>query len=494
MLPALCVSKQPLKVLAKGAKILSVPKLHCNNTTRFVVNNAYQGTYQVVTHAGCICNEIRALHNRHLIDRALPEYDKYFIRDCAKLVFQEFSFEILNPCSYWSIINSYVGRKRNTYMRAYEDIQTHGFLKSWAIVNMFVKPDKYPLAAAYDKAPRAIQYRRPAFNLILARYLHPVEKWLYEQLSPTGFRFIAKGLNNVDRAIELKRQSDSFSNPCYILLDHSAFDSSITQDHLKMCHKFYSKLIKSRTLQKLLRCQLVNKGYSRHGIKYKVTGTRMSGDFDTALGNCIVNYVALRSWLKMAKVRGEILLDGDDSIVTVERSNLARLDMGHFSKFGLTTKINVVHEITSVDFCQAIYLPSEPPRFARNPLRALSRYNISIRNYHGEGWFRYLAGIGLGEAAVSVGVPILEAIGHKLAALSTAPIFDTETWYKSNQSGTKVAITDEVRMHYYSAYGIAPEQQIAIESDYTPNLRSSSELLQEFLSLPHDATETTWLQ
>lgn len=493
LVPALCVARQPLKTLSRTARILSVPRISCNNNTKFAVNNAYPGTYQVTTHASCICNELRALYNRHLIDRSLPEYNKYFVKDAARLVFQEFHFENLQPCSYWEIIRRYSGPKRSAYMRAYDDVKLLGFQKQWAAVQMFVKPDKYPIGDAAGKAPRAIQYRRPAFNLMLAKYLHPVEEWFYSQLSPGGFRFVAKGLNNVDRAILLKEQASTFNDPCFILLDHSAFDSSITVDHLKLCHQFYAKLIKSRTLQRLLRCQLKNKGYSKNGIKYIVRGTRMSGDFDTALGNSLVNYVALRSWLKMAGVRGEMMLDGDDSIIVVERSQLHRLDPIHFPKFGFTTKMQVVYTLSEVEFCQAKYLDCQPPRFARNPLRALSRLNISVRNYHGPGWYRYLAGVGCAESAVSVGVPILETVGRKLARLHKVPIFDTETWYKASTSGTVAAITPEVRDSYYQAWGIPPDRQVAIESDYTPCLRSSAELLQEFLSLPHYATDATWL-
>lgn len=464
----------------------------CNNTTTFVVNNAFTGTYQAVTHAACVCNEMRALYNRHLIDRCLPEYDKYYYRGCFNSVLSEFHFSTLEPCSYYQIINRYHGSKKNAYMFAHQLITDYGYLRQWAAINMFVKPDKYPLQDAYDKAPRAIQYRRPAFNLMLARYLHPVEEWFYQQKSPTGFRFVAKGLNNVDRAILLKEVSESFQNPVYVLLDHSAFDSSITVDHIKSCHKFYNKLIKSRTMNKLLRSQLNNKGYSRHGIKYTIKGTRMSGDFDTALGNTLVNYAVLRSWLKLAGIRGEIILDGDDSIVVVERASLAKLDFNHFSRVGFSTKHSVVHDITEVEFCQGKYLPTNPPRFARNPLRALSRYNISVRNYHGPGWHRYLAGVGRGEMAVSSGVPILEAIGSKLANLSDKPLYDTESWYRSTTVGTVASITDEVRDAFCTAWGITPSQQINMESEYTPIIRAGPQLIQAYYSLSDNASQSTW--
>lgn len=491
-MPAVCVKHQGLKQLAKGARIIKAPRIQCNNVTTFSINNAFEGTYQVSTHAGCICNEYRALHNRHLIDRLLPEYNPKYYRKCANLVLKEFHFEHVPPVGYYDIINNYSGAKRNAYLRAYDNIKTFNYLKSWAVINMFVKPDKYPTDACYDKAPRAIQFRRPMFNLIVARYLQPIEHWFYSQQSPNGFRFSAKGLNNVDRAILLRDIADTYQNPCFLLLDHSCFDSSITVEHLKSCHKFYSKLNRSARLQKVLRCQLRNHGFSKHGIEYVVEGTRMSGDYDTALGNTYVNYCVLRSWLKLNDVRGDIILDGDDSIVVIEARNKHRLDFEHFSKCGFTTKLEVVYSLNEVEFCQAKYLPTEPPRFARNPLRALSRYNVSVRCFHGSGWYRYLAGVGLGEMAVSVGVPILHEVGRKLASLSNRPLYDTETWYRSTMTGTQANITPEVRNAYYEAWNITPAQQELIESTYTPALRASVELLQSYLSLPCDAASATW--
>lgn len=490
---ALCVSHQALKTLSPNARIVLGPRQRCTNSTTFVVNNAFPGTYRVVTHASCICNEVRALYNRHLVDRTHIAFEPEYFKKMARKVLRELPTADVPPVSYTNIINGYHGAKRNAYLRARENIKINGFDKRWTYVKMFVKPDKYPEDNAMDKAPRAIQYRSPEFNLLIGKYLKPIEEEFYSMLSPGGFRFVAKGLNNIQRAKLLQAQSNTFLNPCYILLDHSAFDSTINVTHLRETHKFYRKMNKSRQLQNLLKYQINNKGFSKHGIKYTIKGTRMSGDYDTALGNTFVNYVCLRSWLRINNVRGEIMLDGDDSIVTVERASLSRLDPAHFTKCGFETKMEVVYNLSEVEFCQSKYLPTEPPRFSRNPLRALSRLNISIRDYHGRGWYRYQAGVGLGEMATNQGVPILYEVGKKLASLSRRPIFDSETCYKVQVEMEELPITDEVRDAYYLAWGITPSQQIAIESSYTPYLRARpSELIQQFLSLPTNAETQIW--
>lgn len=486
------MSHQPLKSLSPNASIVLGPRQRCLNSTSFVVNNAFEGTYQVTTHAGCVCNEVRALYNRHLVDRSHIPFQGGYFKRMARKVIGELDIPHTPAVSYMNIIRGYTGAKRNAYLRAYERIKLYQFDRRWTYVKMFVKPDKYPVDAAMDKAPRAIQYRSPEYNLLVGKYLKPIEECFYNMKSPGGFRFVAKGLNNVQRAELLQAQSATFQNPCYILLDHSAFDSTINETHLRETHKFYSKFNRSQGLR-LLKYQINNKGFSKHGIKYRIKGTRMSGDYDTALGNSFVNYVCLRSWLRINNVRGEILLDGDDSVVTIEKSSLARLNFDHFAKCGFETKCEIVYEIEEVEFCQSKYLPTDPPRFSRNPWRALSRLNISIRDYHGTGWARYQAGIGLGEMAVNQGVPILYEVGKKLASLSHRPIFDSETYYKVSVESNPLPITPAVRDAYYRAWGITPTQQVAIESSYTPYVRSRpEELLQAFLSLPSNATETTF--
>lgn len=491
-LDALCVKHLKLGKLSKHAQILVGPRQQCGNKTKFVVNNAFPGTYQVVTHAGCVCNEMRALHNRHLIDRSNIKTVAGYFSKMARKVGREFETPMVSPVGYWTIINGYTGPKRATYMRAYENIKDVGFDKRWTYVKMFVKPDKFPLDKAMSKPPRAIQYRTPEYNLLVGRYLKPIEEEFYKLKSPSGYRFVAKGLNNVQRAELLQTISADYDDPVYILLDHVAYDSSITKEHLRATHKFYRRFNKSRFLQQLLKYQLKNKGFTRHGIKYRVDGTRMSGDYDTALGNTYINYIVLRSWLRMCHVRGDIMLDGDDSVVVIERRNMHKLDYDHFQSCGFETTVTVASSIDEVEFCQSRFLPTNPPRFARDPIRALSRLNVSVKDYHGKGWLRYQAGIGMAEMAVNNGVPILYEVGYKLSLLSNSPIYDTEMHYKL-QLHQPLPIDDDVRQAFSRAFNIPPALQIKIESEFTPYLRSRpAELIQSYLSLPENATSTTW--
>lgn len=202
-----------------------------------------------------------------------------------------------------------------------------------------------------------------------------------------------------------------------------------------------------------------------------VAGTRMSGDYDTALGNTMINWLVLRSWLNKAKIKGQMLIDGDDSVIIIERSDYKKLDFDHFGKMGFITKIEVVHELHQVEFCQSKYLPSSNPIFSRNPRRALSHMMISLRKYHGDQWLRYLAGVGKGELVASAGVPMISVVAQKLAQLSDKPIYDTDSWYKSTIKSEFVPITLEARVAFADAWDIDIDSQIRFESEFTPPLQ-----------------------
>lgn len=362
----------------------------------------------------------------------------------------------------------YTGGKRRVYLRAAEQVDQQGWRDNWARVSMFVKPDKYPEGVITEKSPRAIQYRSPMYNLIIGKYLHAYEHALFdfEDVGPTKTTFFAKGKNQQQRAEIILQKAAAFADPLFVCLDHSRFDSTIGPELLKLEQLVYWRQFKSKFLRRALRKQLVNKGYTKSGIKYFVKGTRMSGDYNTGLGNSIINYLCLRSWLDEASVQGEIFLDGDDSIVIVEARDFPRLDGQHFARFGFKTKIGTTKEITNVEFCQSRLLPAGPV-MARNPYRALSHLAVSVKGYAPKVWPRIQQARGMCEAIGSAGVPVLEAYGKALMT-GVKPLFlddDVEKWRLARTSEHRV-VTDEVRLQFYDAWGIEPYMQEQLEESF----------------------------
>lgn len=377
----------------------------------------------------------------------------------------------------WSlnqVIDGYQGNKRRIYVHAAVDLAKQGFQKRWANVQMFVKPDRIPEWQCEDKMPRAIQYRKPHYNLAAGQYIKPYEHECYMQLTMdvvSGTRIIAKGLNNEQRAELLVAKADHFSNPLYLAIDHSKFDSTINQHHLRSTHQLYQRAFASRNLHILMKQQLNNSGFTKGGIRYKVKGTRMSGDPDTGLGNSIVNAIALRGFLRHKGVeRFDILLDGDDSVVIVERDEYVRGgETAIFKRLGFETKIEYTEYIQEVDFCQSRIVFTPSPVFVRNPLRVLSHACVAQKTY---AWWQYrgwLAAVGECEMACNYGVPVLAEFGRQLAKYTGARVYDDDLrWRMQGRKPKFKEVNMQARISFYNAWQIPVQTQLYLEGlDFT---------------------------
>lgn len=464
----------PRGKLSSKAKIIKSPPAVCTyRKTMVKILAEVPLAHQVAVHRSCLHNEYAALYNRHLIDRCTENYDVSYIKAVTKKLVSRITFDLmLESVHPREVINRYTGPKRAAYKLGFEQLK-RGFNRNMANVNMFVKPDKYSVGEIYDKAPRAIQFRCPAFNLALASYLLPFEHWFYnEYKSLAGTRVSAKGLNQQERAELLAEKAARFDRPAFMLMDHSKFDSCVTVEHYKLIlHKIYNKCFNNKFLAYLLSLQLNNRGRTLNGIMYRVRGTKMSGDFNTALDNTLLNYIVLESYFRLENVVVELLIDGDDSVAVVEQENvdrmLARFD--HFGKFGFTTKLEVVTDIRQVEFCRSVYLPGVNPNFARDPYRACSNLSIGLKGYRGAAKYKYLAGNALGEMHRSNGIPVIFALAKALYEFfgTRGVILDTQTAWKLEQYRCKefTEPTMEWREAFSLAYGISIDRQEQLESE-----------------------------
>lgn len=451
-------------------------------------------------HNSCACNEMQSLVKRHLIDWSATmgkvTVNRKLIRGFSKQFKKFLNFQV-QTTPYQTIVNKFSGPKKRRYIEALKRIREGKRIKAWSKVSMFVKPDKYPCGEIKDKSPRAIQFRNPCYTLMLSKFLHEIEEKYYQITDWTGQRVVAKGLNNIGRAENIVEASKLFRRPAFFLMDHSKFDAHVTVEHLRWIHSIYRWLYrgqgsKLRTLNELLNKQLKNVCFTKNGIKYYVHGTRMSGDSDTALGNTLLNHLMIS--IVFQHVKHHILVDGDDSVVIIEESDIPKIDLTLFTQLGMHTTTEVVHDLNDVEFCRAKLLVADPPRFAREPMRALSNLNICLKNYDDKTMLRHVAGLGLCEAAASSGVPILGVIGQKMAKAHDRALIDDDMLYRAQYTHGMVIqeaeITMDVRLQYYRAFNITPEAQMRIEENYqTPQGLNTAKNLTFYANLPLDNTE-----
>lgn len=464
-----------LKAVDPRHKILKRPRNVHNSTTCVYRAMAHPYMYSVNVHANCACNELSALCNRHLVDQTDIPFNKKLWRSIARETKIFYPSDLL-PVSYEDVYKNYTGKRKRAYHNAAVVLRTEGLRpKHWA-VKMFVKPDRYPSYDCTTKDPRAIQYRSPEFNLAMGVYIKPFEEYIYPRLNygvVSRTRVIAKGLNNYDRAELLLSKCEHFRNPCFVLLDHSRFDSTIGVQHLLTTHAKYHKAFKSGKLSWLCKKQLRNKGKSKHGIEYVTTGTRMSGDVDTACGNSVVNADCLYGFLTRSGItKFDFMLDGDDSVVIIEKEAKHRLDFTLFGQMGFKTKMEVVDNLADVEFCQSKIVMALRPVFVRKPTRAMSNITGARKRYGRRQWSGWIAGIGMCERAMNKGVPVLSRFGDSLASTDT-PFIDPDDYWKWQLYDPKVdddpgEITADARLTFAAAFGISPAIQLIMEAfNYT---------------------------
>lgn len=441
---------------SQGVKVFSDP---------LSIIGAHSLAYQVRVHRNCVHNQYAALSLRHIKDRTYIKFNPRAWKTASIQAFrylrERLSDRTVEPVPLFNIAMGYSGAKRKIYLRALEDLRATGFSKMYAKVKMFVKPDKHPLRDIVDKAPRAIQYRRPHFNLLLASYLKPIEHLLYASEFQTGGRIFAKGRNNQQRAADILQLYGMFHDPVVIEADHSKFDSCVRVEHLLSSHKFYMKFHRNKgSLWRLLHYQINNRGRTEN-LKYKVKGTRMSGDFDTGLGNSLINFVVL--WHVVGHLGGKFYIDGDDSLIFVERSRVKEINFAMFEQLGFETKYKIT-TLIEAEFCQAHLIRCDPPILVRNPRRLISHMQVCLKRFGPRTWPRLLQGKYVCEYHATQGVPYINSwlfhlIDQRINPL--IPFEDRERFelVKTHQYGRPTAQAYE---DMYVAFGMGVESNCVL--------------------------------
>jgi len=389
--------------------------------------------------------------------------------------------------------NLYTGAKRQRYLWGLQLYRDNGVCRKFSKLSMFVKAERLP-PFKVNPDPRAIQARHPAYCVPISKFLKPLEGPLYEfegdgDYFPIG-RLFGKGLGAADRATLLLEKMSMFRDCVVVSVDFSRFDKHVSVEHLKSEHVVYlRKYGNDPELRKLLAYALRNQGRSTNGYKYVCEGGRMSGDMDTALGNCII--VLLMVHAIMCKTYYNVMIDGDDFLIFMEGEdwNRCRDTLGPaFCEYGMTAKIEQAVRIPEqVDWCQShfVRLPGGP-RFIRNPAKVISGMGSTMKYAQGKGRYNYLRTIGQAEMLIERGVPILQSYAHmfyragvagKGKLLELQP--NDELYYRvvREMKAEKIStladvdcrpqrVTDEARASFELAFGIGASEQLAWEARF----------------------------
>jgi len=411
-----------------------------------------------------------------------------------------------------SFAQLYTGRKRTRYQRAAETLKYRPVARGDAFVSAFVKSEKFDPSAKVNPAPRMIQARNARYNIEVGRFLRPVEHLLYRMENEYGYRVIGKGLSTRARAQLLHDKMARFYAPVVLSLDCSRFDQHVSIEQLRMEHSVYLAANPDPYFEQLLSWQLRNSGATSSDIRYKTEGKRMSGDMNTALGNCLLMVMMARAALKAVGASNyELLDDGDDCLVILEQSEEWRLAglVDEFLAFGHELKVeNRATSILDVNWCQMKPMQVGGEwRFVADPRKVLSSMTAGTKYWSQPGARESMAfSVGQCLLALYDGVPLIQEYAVALCRNGTRwnnDIQYADIWYKAKAEKhpffTKLEpkpVTNETRLSLERAWGISIQEQYHIETvlstwmiDWNHMVLSPEEIAPGWELVPRAGTE-----
>jgi len=372
------------------------------------------GLWNCAIHSDCTCNEIISAVNRVLGVVPLPTERglKEIKFQCDRAVER---IGLLEPWHLAEVVESFKGPRRKRYQQAYDSLQVDPLVPADARISAFVKAEKFNPEEKENPDPRMIQARSPRYNLVIAKYLRPIEHYIYNLRDELGIRMVAKGLNQSERARLLKEKFEMFDDPVCFSIDASRWDKHVSKEVLQLEHRFYLRLHGGHPeLDRLLKWQLKNKCVTSNGVKYTVDGGRMSGDINTALGNVLLMVLMVLAAMKALFIKKfQIANDGDDCLIIVERSSVCKIDAlpAKFLEYGQELKVeNVTSDIRKVVFCQSQMVSNgQGDIMLRNWRKILSHGCCGTKHWNDRHMVRPMMGlVGRCELALCAGIPICQ--------------------------------------------------------------------------------------
>lgn len=388
----------------------------------------------------------------------------------------------------WSVeqfVDSYTGQKAKRYASAAALLARTGVRRSYGYLKTFIKGEFYNGTAKKNPCPRLIQPRSAAYNIMIGRYLRPMEKLLYKAVDRIfGHHVVLKCDTPWERASVIAKYWGEFNEPVFVGFDASRFDQHTSPEALAWEHSIYTSINNDPDFAEYLSWQIDNVGYANTPdgtIQYSVKGCRMSGDMNTALGNVLIMCALCHKYLSTTGIKYRFIDDGDDCGVICEKADVSALDglPDHHLAYGYEMTVEApAYRLEHVEFCQ-----SKPVNFGngnwmmvRNLHKAIAQDALLIDKYDWVEVQNVLAATGVCGLALYNDVPVLhefysmlarcetdaKQVEHMLNQHKTGP----RTW-RSFSNPRKFQVCEATaRASLYYAFGILPDMQIELEREF----------------------------
>nr|QDZ71244.1 P1-P2 polyprotein [Cherry-associated luteovirus] len=387
---------------------------------------------------------------------------------------------------------TYQSQKRTQYIHAVLSLRRSPVQVKDSFVTAFLKMEKHWLCK--DIAPRLICPRSKRYNVELGRRLKFAEKKFMHAIDNVfGSPTVLSGYDNfkVGRLIEQKWRK--FRRPVAIGVDASRFDQHVSKQALKWEHSIYNGVFGDPQLKDLLKWQLTNKVslfVEDKMLRFKVTGHRMSGDINTAMGNKLIMCALMHNYFRELDVKAELCNNGDDCVIICEQEDEAKFSLmsAWFNEYGFNMKIeDPVYELEALEFCQSHPVKiGGSYRMVRRPDSISKDAHSMLSMKNKEDVKSFISATGQCGMILNSGVPILDAYhnalyrasGYKKVSeeyIQKVISYGTDERLQGRRTRVEEPVTMENRLSYWHAFGVDPQTQVLVER-YFNDLQVSIEL------------------
>lgn len=246
--------------------------------------------------------------------------------------------------------------RREAHRAAFDRVRSDGYCaRTVARSKAFVKIErlvtKSPLIEAPD--PRLIQGTTDESNVIIGPWMYGFSKRLAEVWNGITHNIMYVSGCHTDDFSRVVHDYGAGGGVVFVENDFSRFDSTMSTPMLELETWIYAKCGAPKPVLELLREKYKTRGTTSCGIKYKIEGTRKSGEPNTSCGNTLIN--ALLHAYCLGDQQYLMLALGDDNLV-VGPSKLY-VDFQPMVRLGFKPKTKITRDPFDVEFCSMTIYP-----------------------------------------------------------------------------------------------------------------------------------------
>lgn len=204
----------------------------------------------------------------------------------------------------------------------------------------------------------------------------------------------------------------------------------------------------------------------------------MSGDMNTALGNCLLMCAMTHYIFGTVGVKARLANNGDDCFVWMNDFDFPLMSNleSEFLEFGFNMKLEKpVRDFEEMVFCQTQpVLIGQQWRMIRQIIPALEKdLTLQIQNLTKKLYDEWRNAVSLGGMALCSGVPIFQSfykwMGRGAGSTRANPhlgglISSGFYRFSKGMNAREAEVTMQTRISFWKAFGIIPERQIWIET------------------------------